>query len=166
MEGTSPEILLVIDIRADRIGYAVFDRPDHLIDYGTSRFRAGKAARARVEFLLMVFDPSVLVMRRLRVRSTRKGRTWTMHHAAIVGEAKRQKVPVAYVAERTLRNSFAEFHCRNKFQVATLLGTWFPELAAKVPRQRKCYEPEQWGMALFDAVALGVVYATSVHKSG
>jgi len=87
-----------------------------------------------------------------------------MHHTAVVAQAKRQNLPIAYVAERILRNSFAEFNCRNKFQVAALLGTWFPEIAAHVPRQRKCYEPEPWGMAYFDAIALGVVYVSSVRE--
>lgn len=158
MNGNPQGRVLAVDIRADRIGYAAFETPDRLLDYGTSRFEAGKTGRARMEFLLRALAPSVIVLRRPRTRSTRKRPRWTMNLHVIEGEAKRLGVPARFVGERTLKTLFAEFDCRNKFQVAALLGTWFPELARHVPRKRKCYEPEPWTIAYFDAIALGAAY--------
>ena len=150
--------ILAVDIRADRIGYAAFETPGHLLDYGTSRFNSGEPGRTRVEFLLRAVAPSVLVLGRPRTRSTRRRPRWTMNRSMIEREAKRIGVPVAFVGERALKSRFAEFNCRNKFQVAALLGTWFPELARHVPQARKCYEPEPWAIAYFDAIALGAAY--------
>lgn len=158
MNGDSLGRVLAVDIRADRIGYAAFETPGQLLDYGTSRFNAEETGRARVEFLLRALAPSVLVLRRPRTRSTRRHPRWIMNRRVIEGEAKRLGVPVAFVAERALKALFAEFNCRNKFQVAALLGAWFPELARHVPRTRKCYEPEPWTIASFDAIALGAAY--------
>jgi hypothetical protein len=79
-------------------------------------------------------------------------------------EARKLSVNVAFVGERALKRFFAEFNCRNKFQVAALLGTWFPEVAPKVPQARKCYQPEPWGIAYFDAIALAVMYATAAPE--
>ncbi len=147
-----------MDIRADRIGYAAFETPDRLLDYGTSRFAAGDAGRARAEFLLRALDPSVLVLRRPRTRSTRRRPRWTGNRRVIEGEAMRSGVPVAFVGESRIKALFAEFNCRNKFQIAERLGAWFPEIARNVPRKRKCFEPEPWTIAYFDAIALGVAY--------
>lgn len=158
MRGNSLGRILVMDIRADRIGYAAFETPEQLLDYGTCRFISGETGRARVEFLLRALAPSVLVLRRPRTRSTRIRPRGNLNRRVIEGEAKKLIIPVAFIAERTLKNHFAEFNCRNKFQVAALLGTRFPEIAGRVPRARKCYEPEPWMTAFFDAVALGVTY--------
>ena len=158
MNGNSLGRVLAVDIRADRIGYAAFETPGHLLDYGTSRFNSGEAGRARVEFLLRALAPFVLVLQRPRARSTRKRQRWDANRRVIEGEAKRLGVPVAFVGERALKLRFAEFNCRNKFQVAALLGEWFPELARHVPQARKCYEPEPWASAYFDAIALGAAY--------
>jgi len=158
MHGDSLGRIFVIDIRADRIGYAAFEMPGQLIEYGTSRFDSVETGRARVEFLLRALAPSVLVLRKPRTRSTRRRPRWILNRKVIEGEAKRLSVPVAFVAERTLKNHFAGFKCRNKFQIAALLGTWFPELARRIPKARECYEPEPWAMACFDAIALGVAY--------
>jgi len=158
MHGNSRGRIFVMDIRADRIGYAAFETPGQLIDYGTSRFDSVETGRARVEFLLRALAPSVLVLCRPRTRSTRKRPRWILNRRVIEGEAKKLRVPVAFVTERTLKNHFAGFNCRNKFQIAGLLGTWFPELARRIPKARECYEPEPWAMACFDAIGLGVAY--------
>ena len=158
MNGNSLGRVLAVDIRADRIGYAAFETPGQLLDYGTSRFNGGETGRARVEFLLQSLTPSVLVLLRPRARSTRKRPRWAMNRRVTEGEAKRLGVPVAFVAERALKTLFADLNCGNKFQIAALLGTWFPELARHVPHARKCYEPEPWAIAYFDAIALGAAH--------
>lgn len=158
MNGNFSRRVLAIDLRADRIGYAAFETPGRLLDYGTSRFGSGKTGQIRVEFLFRALTPSVLVLHRPRTRSTRRHPRWSANRKVIEGEARRLSVPITFVAERTLKALFADFNCRNKFQVAALLGAWFPELARSVPRARKCYEPEPWAIAHFDAIALGAAY--------
>jgi hypothetical protein len=164
MNENSVDRVLAVDVRADRIGYAAFDTPGHLLDYGTSRLHFGETGRVRTEFLLRALAPSVLVLRRPRTRSTRKRLNWARNQRMIEREARKLRVRVAFVGERALKRLFAEFNCRNKFQIATLLGTWFPEVSPKVPLARKCYEPEPWGIAQFDAIALGVTYATTAQE--
>ena len=158
MSRTNGNRVFAMDIRADRIGYAVFGAPNQLVDYGTSRFRSEKVGKARIEFLLRALNPSVLVLRRPRPRSTRRRPRGDMNRRVIERGAKALGVQIVFVTERRLRAFFARFNCRNKFQVAELLGGWFPELARYVPQKRKCYEPEPWTIAYFDAIALGVAY--------
>jgi hypothetical protein len=154
----SPSGYFASSIRADRIGYAAFETPGQLLDYGTSRFNTGEPGRARVEFLLRALAPTVPVLKRPRTLSTRKRPRGNMNRAMVEREAKRLHVPLAFVADRAEKKLLAGFDCRNKFQVAALLGVWFPEIARHVPQARKCYEPEPWTIAYFEAIALGVAY--------
>jgi len=158
MHGNFPGRIFSIDIRADRIGYAAFETPGRLLDYGTSRFTARETGQAHMEFLLRALAPALVVLKRPRGRSTRRRPRWMSNWKMIEREAKELGIPLAFVAERTLRNHFVGFNCRNKFQIAALLGTWFPEIAGRVPRPRECYEPEPWVMACYDAIALGAAY--------
>ncbi len=150
--------ILVLDLRADRIGYAVFEAPNRLLDYGASRFDSPGVAKARVGTLLRTFHPSVAVLRRVRSRSTRQNTRWTCGLRIIRAELRRFSVPVKSVTERSLKQFFKDFGCRNKFEVAALLARQYPELAWKLPRKRKSYEPEPWTMTYFDAISLGIIY--------
>ena len=152
--------VLVLDLRADRIGYAAFELPLNLLDYGASRFDSKKLAWRRVSNLLRTFRPSVIVLRRVRGRSTRRQPRWRAILRMIRRGAKKIEVPVAWVTDSALHAFYRQFECRNKFQVAHLLSRRFPELARKLPSQRKPYEPEPWTMTYFDAIALGVVHLT------
>jgi hypothetical protein len=156
--------ILVLDLRADRIGYAVFEAPNHLLDYGASQFDSPEAAKARAGTLLQTFHPSVAVLRRVRSRSTRKRSHWMYAHRLIRTEARRFRVPVKSVTERSLKQFFKEFGCRNKFEVAALLAKRYPELTWKLPRKRKAYEPEPWTMTYFDAISLGIIYIALTGK--
>jgi hypothetical protein len=158
--------ILVMDLRADRIGYAAFELPMRLIDYGASRFDSLEAARARVDFLLGIFRPSALVLRKIRIRSTRRRPRWRSILRAIQSHARGISLLTFWVSEPALRRFFQGFHCRNKFQVAALLSNSFPELASKLPPKRKPYEPEPWTMTYFDAIALGVVYLAGGEPHG
>jgi hypothetical protein len=164
MSQTHVNRILVLDLRADRIGYAVFEASNRLLDYGASRFDSPGTAKARVSFLLRIFHPSVAVLRRVRSRSTRQNARWTCGLRIIRAELKRFAVPVKSVTERSLKQFFKEFGCRNKFEVAALLAQRYPELTWKLPRKRKAYEPEPWTMTYFDAISLGVVYIASTGK--
>jgi hypothetical protein len=158
--------ILIMDLRADRIGYAAFELPMKLIDYGASRFDSLTTARVRVSFLLKIFHPSVLVLRKIRLRSTRRRPRWQAILRMIRQHAKEFTLPVVWVAEFSLRQFFRGFKCRNKFQVGAFLSNTFPELASKLPPKRKSYEPEPWTMTYFDAIALGVVYLTGNQSDG
>ena len=159
MNAMNPTRTLAIDLRADRIAYALFDASGALLDIGAPRFESPRTARLRAAALLRASRPSMLVLRRLRSRSTRRRRPrWNSALRAIRSEAKWLGVPVAFVTERALKAHFQSYGCRNKFQVAELLAVRFPQIAWKLPRKRKPYEPEPWAICYFEAISLGVAF--------
>jgi hypothetical protein len=149
---------LVLDVRAGRIGFAAFSFPKELLDFGSPRFDSSRSAKLRVASLLRAFAPSLLVLRRIRRSSTRGSREWNLVVRAIRDQAKRSSIPVHWVPERALKEFFNRLGCRNKFEVANLLAKWFPEIARKLPRKRKPYEPEPWTLAYFDTISLGIAF--------
>lgn len=150
--------ILVVDIRSLRFGYAAFEGPDRLLGFGASEFDSPENARARVAAHLKTFRPSVLVLRRVRPRSTRKRPVWNAVVRAARAEAKRFSVSVAHVTEPALKKFFQGCGCQNKYEVAELLAKQFPEIAWKLPPKRKLYDPEPWTVTYFDAISLGVAY--------
>ncbi len=66
-----------------------------------------------------------------------------------------RRIPVRFVARRTVKNAFAG-HDRNKHEIACMLAVRFPELAPKLPPKRKCWQS--------DAAALGVAYFSRYAK--
>jgi hypothetical protein len=158
MNATTVTRILAIDLRADRIAYALFEASGSLFDFGAPRFESPRTARVRVAALLGTIRPSVVVLRRLRPRSTRRRPRWKSALRVIQSEAKWLDLPVSWVTERALKKHFGSFGCRNKFQAAELLAGKFPQIAWKLPGARKSYEPEPWTICYFDAISLGVVY--------
>lgn len=156
----NPARTLAIDLRADRIAYAAFDRSGKLLDIGAPRFDSPRTARLRVAALLRALRPSTLVLRKLRPRSTRRRPRWRSALRVIRSEAKWLGVPISFVTEHTLKAFYRSLGRRNKFQVGEFLATRFPQIAWKLPRKRKPYEPEPWAICYFDAISLGVAFLT------
>jgi len=73
-------------------------------------------------------------------------------------EAKKRSIPVARLSDRTVRAFFRQYSCRDKYDVAALLATRFPDLAWRLPPRPKFYDPEPGPMLYFDSIALGLAY--------
>jgi len=158
-------LVLAIDLRSDRISYAVLDGSSRLLDIGASQFESATMARMRAAALLRTFRPGVLLLRRLRPRSRRNGPKWNTAARAIREEAKHASVPVAAMTEDAIKRHYRRLGCRNKFQIAELLARRFPRIAWKLPPPRKSYEPEPWAIGYFDAISIGIAFLERIHDS-
>jgi hypothetical protein len=150
--------ILAVEIRAGRLGYAVFETSKQLLDLGAAWFESSEAARLRILGLLRLSGPSVLVLRSVSPRRPRKNALWQSVARIAGSEARKLSIPVARVSERAFEAYFDRHSCRNKYDVAAILAVWFPEIAWRLPPRRRFYEPEARAMLYFDAVALGTVY--------
>ena len=90
--------LIAVDLRSQQLGYAVFDGPERLLDYGGGQLRpGGKAgsvlAARRIQQLIKLFMPSVIVVKRpdRRVAASRPGIRIMVN--AIRREASRHLIP-------------------------------------------------------------------------
>jgi len=148
--------ILAFDVRARRFGFAVFERPAELLDWGVKSFRLGVnavkiPAWQKVAALLSEFRPSIVVIRESPARES----AWLA--GMIMTLAKERNVAVRMVSASALQKRFPG-HGANKHGIAVALSVRFPELADRVPPRRKPWQSEDYRMSIFDAAALGFGY--------
>lgn len=150
--------ILAIDVRPQKVGYAVFENSARLLDAGTRKMKSSVLATARTAALINESKPSVLLLRRILRGSARNRPRTRMLQGLITRLAAGSHVEVAFVSETELREYFRAQGLRTKYEIAILLAKEFPDLAWKLHEERKIYDGEPWSMVVFDAAALGVAY--------
>ena len=139
--------ILALEIRLRRVGFAMFEEPDQLLDWGIRRWRVGidpvLAIMRCVSQLLELYSPSAVVLKRLN--GSRKAR----RRKRLIEAVMRQLV--SYSTElRTrskdpdVRHAFRRYGGRNKYEIADAIAETFPELRPKLPPKRKAYQPERY----------------------
>ena len=156
--------ILAIDLRSRSFGFAVFEGPTRLLDWGVRSFRHGvNAVRVPVykKFAELMNDssPSAIVVRKASVESGKKAAM----RQALAMQAEKHHILVALLSRRVIKSSFVGSN-RNKYTIAVALAKQLPELAPKLPPQRKIWKSEDYRMSIFDAAALGVAYFSRGEK--
>jgi hypothetical protein len=162
--------ILAIEARRSRFGYALFEGPKRLLDWGASTVPseltghlATKAARKRIASALRRCHPAAAVVRHPRRIKTSGGVTPGPIIRAIRREAALLDVPVYFITRAEVQEAFRMFQGKTKEQVAEILVGIFPELFSRLPSKRKKWQPEFRGMIVFDAVAIGFAHW---HRNG
>jgi hypothetical protein len=165
MSTREPNRILAVEIRAARLGYAVLEAPNQLRDFGAASFESFATARARIARLLRLYRPSILILRGGSARYPRN----TGHRKAVAriarDEARKSAIPVARLTEQVFKTCFERYSCRDKYDVATVLATQFPDLGWRLPSKPKFYDPEPRSMIYFDSIALGYVYRKLANEN-
>lgn len=170
-----PEIVprrrvLAIDLRPQRFGYAIFDGPKRLLDWGVAEYRPGgdigaAAAQRSTAKLLGIFRPSIMVVRMAHRKTVPNSPGVKPILRAIRRVASMHRVPVLVLTRKDVRHAFHEHHASNKYQIASEIAAMFPELIWRLPPERKIYESEASSMTIFDAVAVGITYWQTLADS-
>jgi hypothetical protein len=154
-----------VEARRSRLGYALFEGPKRLLDWGASaipseltRLSATKAARKRIASALRRCHPVATVVRLPRKIKSREGKTPGPMFRAIASEAALLQIPVYFISRAEIQNAFRRFQGSTKEQIADILVGIFPELSSRLPPKRKKWQPEYRRMIIFDAVAIGFAH--------
>jgi D-alanyl-D-alanine carboxypeptidase len=155
--------ILAIVLRSRRFGFAVFEWPNRLLDWGMVFYPLNdgaqrRAVTKRVESLLTLFTPSIVVVGRTRLLNVRNGSGVRPILRSIRHEALSRAIPVHIMTRVEVREVFHALHAKSKHEIASMLAQMFPELFCKLPPERKIWESEHPIMTMFDAVALGFTY--------
>lgn len=131
-----------------------------LVDWGTRRLiRKGKSRKLILGDLLGLLHPSVLVLRKASAESRRNSPHIADMVRRIRKEARATRTPIAWVSERDYWQFFKVLGDTTNQRIAASMAECFPELEWKLPPPRKFWQPEDWRMLLFDAVAVGFAYS-------
>lgn len=150
-----PSRFLMLDIRAQRYGFAAFDASRRLLGWGYRRNAcAGKmTVEKHLTILQLRFGfGQILVRRRTDVRSQQQQRDVV---DAVVRFGSSAKVPITLIDAHQIRSFF---NGRSKYEIAKLVAERFPEIAWKLPRKRKVWQPESERQSIFDAMSVGMYF--------
>lgn len=158
--------IVAIEARRSRFGYAVFEGPSKLLDWGASTVpshfsdRAASAvARNRVLGALRRCHPEAAVVKRPRVTKTGKSAAAGPIFRAILREAAGMGMPINILTRTDIGEAFRSSGARKKDDIAEILVEIFPELLPRLPHRRSNkWKPEWRGMVVFDAIAVGFAY--------
>jgi hypothetical protein len=164
MNNRSSSFVLAVEARRSRFGYALFDGPKKLLDWGASMLPSGivgcealEAACKRVKALLLRASPDAIVVDLSRPLIDGRSSSSPMLHA-IIEEADKRHVPLHFLTRENIRLTFRIFRARSKDEIAWVLVSIFPELTHRLPLKRKKWQPEKRGMIVFDAIATGLAF--------
>jgi len=165
MSTTQPNRILAVEIRAARLGYAIFEPPKSLKDFGGAWFPTPREARSRIARLLRLYSPSVLVLPGARKRYPRDMRIRKAIARIARDEARKIAIPAVRMPEREFNSFFQQYSCRDKYDVAAAVASKFPDISWRLPPRPKFYDPEPSAMLYFDSVALGVAYLELTERN-
>lgn len=149
--------MLAVDLRSSRLGFAVFETPIWLVDWGKRAMRADSCS-ALIAQLIQRYGVSVVVIRGMRRGERRDTERVRKGLRAIRTVARRRSAQAVALGEKRFRNFFRQYDRYTKFEIDALMAVVFPDLTSILPRPRKCFQPENRRMSIFDAVALGVAF--------
>jgi hypothetical protein len=133
-----------------------------LLDYGVCSCEpgingTGAVAVKRIDSIIRLLHPMVIVVRQQsrpheRSRPDSQSLLKSLHRTA-----RTHGIDVDRMLENEVKAAFAPFHAKTKYEVASVVARLFPELLPKLPPPRKAWQPEREIMAMFDAVAVGLI---------
>lgn len=156
--------VLAFDVRPQWLGFAAFEAPAKLLDFGVTRLRSREAGPRRLSFLVNTLRPAIIVLRRVAPGSVRDHPRTKSLVRAIECLSLRYSIRVEFVNESQLRDHLRRRDARTKQETASLLARDFPDLRWIVPPPRRLWQHEHRNMPVFDAAALGVSYFALANK--
>lgn len=155
-------IILSIEVRRSCFGYAVFQGPKQLLDWGTTTpyplDRAIKRAEKRLLFLLTMLPPAIVVMKK-QYHVISRGPLLQF----LKSETLQRSIPMFIFTRADVYRVFNVHDARNKDEIADCLVRIFPELHFKLPPKRETGDCERHTMLVFDAIATGYAYLQSAE---
>ena len=159
---TDPTRIFAVDPTTKGFGYAVFETPFHLVDWGLAHVPGEKESGAIVRFeeLLDQYRPDILILEDSTAPGSRRRPRVQKLLAKLQETARERGIAVHTIPRLAVIECFSSPDKRaTKYSITQHLAETFPELAVKVPRRRKPWQSEDERMATFDALALAVTYA-------
>lgn len=154
------KLTLAIDPTSRGFGYALFEGPQTPLDWGTTEIRSDQNLKSleRITKLIRFYHPEVLILEDCSKEQGRRCERTKILLDQIAEYAQSQKIPLVKYSSDRVREVFSFFDVDNKQQIAQKICEWLPELAPRIPPERKPWMSEDRRMGIFDAVALILTY--------
>lgn len=154
------ELLLAIDPMYRGFGFALFEKPTSLVDWGITDIRLNINSRSihRIKQLIEFYRPDRIVLEDIRSESSRRCKRVEQFVDKIHILAKENDAKISSYSAKQVQEVFVQFKCLNKYERAKAICEWLPELSSRMPPKRAIWMSEDPRTNLFDAVALALTY--------
>jgi hypothetical protein len=159
---THPTRIFALDPTTKGFGFAIFELPFRLVDWGLAHVSGEKesGAIARFEELLDQFRPDIVILEDSTAPGSRRRPRVQKLLERLRDTARERGIEVQALPRLAVIQCFSSPDARaTKYSITKRLAETFPELAEKVPQRRKIWQSEDERIATFDALALAVTYA-------
>lgn len=155
--------ILAIDLRHRRFGFAAFEGPRRLLGWGvricpTTGETVASMMGTRLSALLKLYSPSIIVVTKERWERAAISFHIRSLEEEIVRLADHNQIVIRVIGQIQVRQSFLALQSETRHEIAASLARIFPELAHRLPPERRAWDSEHSIMTVFDAVALGLAY--------
>lgn len=152
-----PGRVLALDPTCQGFGFAVFEGPEKLVDWGRKQVRAdrNRTCVKKVTELIGLYRPEVLVVERISAKDCRRRARVRRLITTLLVLSRRRRLRARQISRRRVLKCFAQLGAATKYQVAVALVDRFPELKPHLPPERKIGDNEDERMGILDAVAFG-----------
>jgi len=149
-----------VDVRPRGFGFIVLEGIT-VLDCGSRMCRRSEARAClshRFERLLESYRPSAIIMKTQPPRRASVVGSHSRIAASLRRVAKHAGIEVVDINTRAFRSYFAAHNAGTKYEIASAVAHFLPELAWKLPPQRKPWQSEHYRMSIFDAAAVALVH--------
>jgi hypothetical protein len=158
--------IFAIHFQTRGFAYVLFDESRFPIDWGVYDARgADKNARSliRINSLLELHSPDVLVLQDMSKRGTRRARRIRELNRRAAELADQRGMSVKTYSRAQVVEYFAELGAVTKHKIAEAIAKHIPALDYYVPPARKPWMSENARMGIFDAAALAWMFFHSIE---
>ncbi len=141
-------------------GWAIFEGPASLFDWGTADIRGNKNAKAlmRLERILDKYQPGVLSLEAFEGTETKRAPRIRTIYRGLIKRAEARGIAVHLYTRARIRSTFADTGARTREEVAATVAERMEVLRPRLPKPRKIWIGEHPNIALFCAAALALTY--------
>ena len=139
--------ILAIDLRPRRFGYALFEGPRMLLDWGICEYLLSGNERAeiagrRLAALLKICSPSTVVLKTERWESAIASPSGRALIEAITRETSARSIPICLIRQNQLRRTFLNLQCETKEEIAHVATVSSQDALIGSPLGRECLQYE------------------------
>jgi Holliday junction resolvasome RuvABC endonuclease subunit len=142
-------------------GYAVFEGPKSLVDWGVKSVRTRQknlASIRKVRELIAFYRPDVLVIEDYDGLGSRRAKRIQNLINLMTAHAAEERIAIASLSRSEVRACFSSTGSTTKRRIAESIAQEFPELEPRLPPVRRIWMSEDSRMNIFDAAAFGITF--------
>jgi len=148
------------------IGFIVFNGPQMPIDWGVKWTRVEKNALgvAKIAELIDRYQPEMVVLEDPHGEGSRRAKRIEDLLDDIASMVRRRNIAIARYSRAQVRRHFAGDGNATKYRIAKAIAQYLPDLAPRLPAERKIWLPEHANMSLFDAASLALTHFAAITQ--